>query len=61
MIGGKEMLKGSYLKDYVIETKTIIKIIEKQKRGKQGKDSGHPRFEFYSNGCKMGSPWDKKS
>jgi hypothetical protein len=42
------MLKGSYLKDYVIETNTIIKIIEKQKKGKQGKDTEHTRFVFYS-------------
>jgi hypothetical protein len=58
MIDGKEMLKGSYLKNYEIELNTIIKIIEKKKEGKQGKDSEHPRFVFY---CKMLSPWDKRS
>jgi hypothetical protein len=56
MIDGKEVLNGSYLKDYVIDTKTIIKIFEKQKRGKQGKDSELTRFVYYSIGCKMGSP-----
>jgi hypothetical protein len=44
MIDGKEMLNGSYLKDYDIETNTIIKIMMKlEARGKQGKHSEHPR------------------
>jgi hypothetical protein len=38
------MLKGSYLKDYVIGTNTVIKIMKKlEARGKQGKHSEHPR------------------
>jgi hypothetical protein len=47
MIDGKEMLNGSYLKHYEIETHTIIKIMKKlEARGKQvkqGKHSEHPR------------------
>jgi hypothetical protein len=43
-IGGKILMRGLYLRDYKIESNTIIKIMEKKEaKGKQGKDSEHPR------------------
>jgi hypothetical protein len=38
------MLSGLYLRDYEIQSNTIIKIMKKpEARGKKGKDSEHPR------------------